>query len=125
MYVKVTGEFFDPAYIVQNNALYSVCVGLNGKELQCSDQLFDELAIRLADKEGRQEISAAFCPKNSKDCLCNISSWVECCAPSQAVASDASKPSEKTLQIIQQLEYELRNDKAIIKVTRAPPWACR
>jgi hypothetical protein len=126
LHVKVSGEFFDPTYIVQNNALYSICVGLseNDESLQCSDQLFDEMSIMLPDQKGRHKILASFCPKNGSDCLCNISIWVECCAPIETV-SDDGKPSEKTLAAIQQVESDLKRDLRENKSPSPLPWSCR
>lgn len=120
MYVKVAGDFYDPSYIVQNNAQYSVCVGLNGIELWCTEQLFDEITIRLPEEAGWHEISAAFCPKQSKICLCNITMRVECCGQSY-ITTELSKPSESTLLGIQRLENKLRSEGQ----RAPPPWSCR
>jgi hypothetical protein len=146
IYVKVAGDFYDPGYMVEHNSLYTVCVGLNGKESYCLDQIFDEINIHLFDekeneneKENEKEneneierekekenqyISAAFCVKSSNDCLCNISILVKCCSVSSPVIqSNSELLSDNTIHDVKQLENKLAKQ-LTHHVTAPPPWAC-
>lgn len=121
VFVDFVGDFFDTNYIVENNALYSICVTVNGQELRCTEQLFDNFEISL-DGVGRHEISGALCPNNSKDCLCNVTTWVECCAPPPLKeVGAAGKLHERTRKAIAKMEVELQHS----TVTQWSPWSCR
>ena len=128
VFVAFTAGFWNPDEFVQKNSLYTLCTGLNGRGLECSDQAFDMITVHMPSDDSKvHEIFAALCAKDGSGCLCHASVTVKCCAPEEHSPQTAEILEDDLLKDVKTLEMELglKIHRSADELKVVPPWSCR